>query len=478
MIFGMMAALIAERGFQVIIQSVRGTSGSGGDIQPMRQEKADGADTLNWIRKQDWFADKLFTFGSSYLGNVQWAMACEAPDLIDALVLSVTLSNFSDELVSFGGFTQAGTLSWTQTELMMTEPGAKLQRPKPDSLDHAQKHLPLGTMDQAAFGKTVSWWQEWINHSNPNDPWWDAYDFSAAVKTLEVPTIMIGGWRDIFLPFQVRDFETRQAAGREAWLTIGPWAHASAGGMVEALRQAITTFTALKDGQQARENDRVRLYLQGADIWREFPSWPPPEAKSLCFHLCADKQLSLSPATEEGAFTDYVYDPANPTPAIHGPILMGGKKDRDMKELESRDDTVYFTSEALDRDLDVIGPVKADLSIHSDCEHTDFYVCLCDLDKKGRSLQVLDGYLRLRPEQPQADESGVRHITIECWPTAYRFKLGHKLRLIVASGAHPRYARNLGTGEALATATRMVVAHQKILHNSEHGSSLSLLYVD
>ena len=347
--------------------------------------------------------------------------------------------------------------------------------PRPAKLDHLYGHLPLGTLDVAAFGKPVSWWRDWINHDDPDDPWWRAIDHSAAVTSLEAPATMVAGWQDVFLPFQVRDFEARQAAGRDAWLTVGPWSHAAPGGMVEGVRQAIILFSAVVAGRSPYpDRDRVRVYLQGAGAWRDYPSWPPPSSKPLSFHLRAGGRLELSaPAGDEGS-TAYVYDPADPTPAFHGPMVMGGAKLRDMTSLETRDDSISFTGAPLDRDVDAIGPVKVELSVRSDRKHTDFYACLCDVDARGRPSQVVDGYLRLRPGRPDADASGVRRITIECWPTAYRFKRGHSIRLIVASGAHPRYARNLGTGEPLATATRMVSAHQQILHGAEHGSSVSL----
>ncbi len=475
-IFGMMAALIAERGFQVVLQSVRGTAGSGGQLNPMRKESTDGADTLAWIKRQPWFTGRIFAFGGSYLGNAVWAMAREAGDEIDGAALSMTLSNFRDELHGSGGFTQAGTLAWTQTELIMSVPGQKMKRPKPGSLDHAHRHLPVGAIDQAAFGQTVSWWQEWVNHEDPDDPWWKEIDHSAAVSALRAPVAMTAGWQDIFLPFQLRDFEARQAAGQPAWITIGPWGHAALGGMVDGLRQAITLFKSLTLREHPYLNrSRVRLYLQGAGEWRDYPSWPPMNGRPLQFYLRAGGRLDVAqPGAEEG-LTRYVYDPFDPTPSVHGPMVMGGGKVRDMSALESRSDTVLFTSDPLERDIDVVGPVTVNLAIRSDREHTDFYVCFSDVDAKGRSMQVLDGYLRLRPGRPQADASGVRHITIDCWPTAYRFKRGHKVRLIIASGAHPRYARNLGTGEPIATATNMVPAHQEILHDLHHLSSISLL---
>src|SRR5690349_10395709 len=45
--------LLAERGLQVVIQSVRGTFGSGGEFAPF-DERRDGLTTLQWLREQPW----------------------------------------------------------------------------------------------------------------------------------------------------------------------------------------------------------------------------------------------------------------------------------------------------------------------------------------------------------------------------------------------------------------------------------------
>jgi hypothetical protein len=65
-------------------------------------------------------------------------------------------------------------------------------------------------------------------------------------------------------------------------------------------------------------------------------------------------------------------------------------------------------------------------------------------------------------------------VDLPLWPTAYRFRAGHRLRLQVSSGAHPRWSRNPGTGEPLATATRLVAAEQTIYRDSAHPSALVL----
>jgi hypothetical protein len=54
-------------------------------------------------------------------------------------------------------------------------------------------------------------------------------------------------------------------------------------------------------------------------------------------------------------------------------------------------------------------------------------------------------------------------VELALWPTAYRWRAGHRIRLQIAGGAHPRYARNLGGGDALGTATRLVPVDHEVV---------------
>jgi putative CocE/NonD family hydrolase len=220
--------------------------------------------------------------------------------------------------------------------------------------------------------------------------------------------------------------------------------------------------------------ERVRLYLQGAGEWRTYPSWPPPGAVERQYYLQPAGGLAGTPSTREAAPALYVYDPADPTPALHGARLSGGKGPPDMTSIEARRDTISFTSPPLDAALDVIGPVTATMRLRCDREYFDLFLIVCDVDEGGRPLHVSDGYLRITPGLFPPDADGVREVHLSCWPTAYRLKAGHRVRLIVASGAHPRYARNLGTGEPLAQATAMVPASIEIFHDARRPSSFSL----
>jgi putative CocE/NonD family hydrolase len=469
------ASLLAERGLTVVVQSVRGTSGSGGTFDPVRQERDDGLDTVAWIRAQPWFGGKLFLFGGSYLGIVIWAIACEAPDKVDGAAITVTPSNISENILEGGGFAQGTWMGWSQMMKTVHTVKASGNPAAMTKLDQFQMHLPLGSMDQQAMGGTASWWQDWLRHGdNGNDSYWQAMDFSAGVTALRSPVYMVTGWQDLFLPQQLRDFEARQAAGLDTWLLVGPWSHGGPGGLFGMQKACFAFLAALNTGDAPlRGQGRVRIYVQGAKEWRDYPSWPPPDLKPVTLHLRVGGRLDVAaPAGDEGAVR-YVYDPADPTPGIYGPTTTPGKT-RDMSALERRTDVVSFTSAPLDAALEVIGPVSVELAVRSDRDHTDFYVCLCDVDAKGRPIHVADGYLRLRPGLPLADASGVRRISIDCWPTAYRFRQGDRLRLLVASGAFPRYARNLGTGEPLATGVAMLSAQQEILLGAAYNPAIRL----
>jgi predicted acyl esterase len=102
-----MARPLAERGFQVLIQSTRGGFGSGGTFDPMRQERADGLDTLAWVVKQPWFGGSIVLVGLSYLGYVQWAVADRLPPEVKAMVPQVDVRgrsyNVCDGLTSLSG---------------------------------------------------------------------------------------------------------------------------------------------------------------------------------------------------------------------------------------------------------------------------------------------------------------------------------------------------------------------------------------
>jgi putative CocE/NonD family hydrolase len=480
--------LFAERGMQVVVQSCRGTHGSQGTFRPFFDEQNDGQDTVEWIARQPWFTGDLALWGVSYLGNTAWAVTnSSARNRVKAIGLHVTLTNFRDRTFAFDGFTLEASIGWTLTMVNvirtsgMSVVSTMLNARKTRSLTQpAMVTIPLRKADRVLTPQGVSWWQDWMDHAEPHDPWWDAVDYGQAAAS-NPPTVMTAGWYDIFLPWQLRDFMAAQRAGRDVRIVIGPWMHAAPAGAAESLRQSIALFQEQfgigfhKSGQAASQ-PRVRLFLLGADEWREYPSWPIPNSVERTYYLQAGGALASSaPASETTSTFDY--DPSQPTPSFYGATLEGRSGSGDMAELERRSDVLIFSSEPLTADLDVIGPISGEIFLRSNTEHTDLYLCLCDVTPSSRSSNVCDGYIRLRPDlaaagRAMADGGHARQVRVEFWPTAYRFRRGHRIRAIVSSGAHPRYARNPGSGEPLGDACTMVIAHQEVLHGPQHPSAI------
>jgi len=122
----------------------------------------------------------------------------------------------------------------------------------------------------------------------------------------------------------------------------------------------------------------------------------------------------------------------------------------------------------------VVGPLKATLYIRADIEHIDLFVRLCDVTPRGRSINVSDGIVRLRPADFAARTGGALEVHVSLWPTATTFKAGHRLRLQVSSGAHPMYARNLCTGEPLASGAQTSKATIDVLSDPRHPSAIEV----
>ena len=472
------ARMLAERGFQVVLQSVRGTAGSGGEFDPFAQERADGLATIDWLERQPWFHGNLLLFGASYLGYTQWAVAADAGERVRAMHVTMSSARFRDQIYPGDSYALEATLSWSARMARFTG------RPLRDTVNDlrgdrrvaaALRRLPLAEADLVATGRRIPYFQEWLEHGKPGDPYWAVErDHDARRAEVTAPAAMVAGWQDVFLPWQLEDFQALAAAGREPHITIGPWTHADPRGAGVAVREAITWFTAqIKGDRDAMRGGPVRLYLQQADEWRDYASWPPPGATRTRWHLHRHGGLSTEPP-EVSSPSRFRYDPADPTPSVGGPLLGPRAGRYDQRALESRPDVLVFTGEPLAAPMDVIGPVRAVIHLRSQSEHADVFVRLCDVDPAGRSTNVCDGIQRIIPDRFPAGPDGVREVTVELWPTAYRFAAGHRVRVQVSGGAHPRFARNPGTGEPLGAATRLVTTAQEVFHDPARPSAVIL----
>jgi putative CocE/NonD family hydrolase len=471
-----LAKTMAAQGFHVVVQSCRGTHDSGGVFEPMRHERDDGLDTLAWLRRQAWYSRQLCTFGPSYVGFVQWALAAEAGADLKAMATIVTAADFQDSTYAGGAFSLDTVLTWAA--LLSAQRGpwlssfVEVSRGQP-RLRRGLSHLPLREADLIATGAEVPFVRDWL--ARPGAEYWAERGHAVRRADVTAPVLMVGGWHDIFLPWQIDDYATLRAAGARPRLTIGPWTHGSFGLMRHSVSESVAWFRAHTGDGECAAHDPVRVHVGGANEWWEFDEWPPAGARTRDRFLLADGALGARPGRPDATPARFRYDPADPTPAVGGPRLIAKTAGRrDNRVLEARPDVLTFTSEPLGEPLTALGPVTATIHTRAGGEHFDVFVRLCDVTPDGRSWNICDGLVRVSPGQFPADADGVRPVRIDLWPTAYRFRAGHRVRVQVSGGAHPRFARNTGTGEPIATATRLLPVEVEVLTDARHPSAVHL----
>ncbi|WP_082135644.1 CocE/NonD family hydrolase [Mycobacterium sp. EPa45] len=457
------ARLYAARGYHVLFQSVRGTFGSGGVFVPMIHEADDAADTVVWLRRQSWFTGTFATIGPSYLGFTQWALLSDPPPELVAAVITVGPHDFHASSWGTGSFSLKDFLGWADSIAHQEEALVRqvvLQPRAQRKLDQATLGLPLGTAGRELLGTSSPWYESWLDHPDGDDSFWDSLRMTTALERCEIPVLLIGGWQDLFLEQTLEQYRQLRDRGIDVAMTVGPWTHAdmtlkAAGATAAETLHWLGAHLAGISTQTRRSP--VRVYV-GHHGWLDLPDWPPATGKGLLY-LQPGGRLAAAPPPADAAPSTFRYDPADPTPTVGGRLLSRRSGYRNDAPLAERADVLSFTSGPLDADLYVLGEPVIELAHHADIDHVDVFVRISEVDDRGRSRNVSDGYRRL-----SAPAQGP--IRIELDAIAHRFAVGTQIRVLIAGGSHPRYARNLGTGEPVLTGRRMIPS----LHTVHHGS--------
>ncbi len=481
------AQLLAERGYHVLLQSVRGTFGSGGEFEPMRHEITDGQDTVAWLREQPWFEGRLATFGASYLGFVQWALAMDPPPELVAAVVHVGPHDFSRTAFRNGVFDLYNYVAWSDLVLNQENAGMARTMARTVTADRRLRpvlsRLPVATGFRELLGREPTWAERWLEHPRAADPFWAPMQCAPALDRITVPVLVVGGWHDLFIEQALEQYRTLSGRGVPARLVVGPWTHldiGSQGGvaMTESLAWLDRYAGPGRTGPRApARSEAVRIWVGGAGAgeWRETRTWPPPGAAAQRWYLGAHGSLSRAapgsgiPSGSGVPAAGFRYDPADPTPSPGGATMSVYAGSRDNRAVERRPDVLVFSSEPLAEPAEVIGEVAAELSVTRDNPYADLFVRLCDVDPRGRSRNVCDGIVRLTAADPLTGT-----VRVSLLGAAHRFGPGHRIRLQVAGGAHPRFARNPGNGLLDAPAVGLVPTRYEIGLDAARPSALIL----
>ena len=453
-----------------MLQAVRGTDGSGGE-QSFFAERADGRATADWLTTQSWWDGRLGTYGSSYMGFTQWALASTAPPYLQAMVISLSSTHSSWYLGD--AIALELMINWDLSALNFLHPerGGFGMDIEPDAVERKQRmlaeafnHLPVGDAILHVAGENHPLFEQQIAHPSSDDAHWAPFDFASSFGEWNVPTLLIDGWFDAPLPGVCDDFVALRSCGTPTALRIGGGGHLDGGG--EGAAEATLSWY---ERHLLGETDGpamapVSVHVQGdGGTWKTFDEWPPP-TRPMRWYLQEDGGLSTDAPAVGRSSSTYRFDPADPTPSLGGTGLMTGGS-VDQSSLEARADVLVFTSDPLDAPLEVIGPVDTELVVSSSLDHTDFFVRLCDVDPDGRSVNVCDTLQRFAPRSIERADDGAFAAVVHLWPAGHRFAVGHQLRIQVSSGAHPVYRAQPRHRGAPATATELRVADQVVHHD-------------
>ncbi|MFJ9315534.1 CocE/NonD family hydrolase [Pimelobacter simplex] len=465
-------------GFAAVCQDTRGRFGSHGDWAPImwEQEALDAYDTVEWVARQEWCDGRVVLAGTSYGGIVSFLGAAQQPPSLAGVAAAMVTSGSRDLRELGGAMRLEQVVSWLlymAADWMGRHPGeidpetvatltALLRDPEPALTALPLVEGPLGRLRGFPIDVPAL-----LAGEVATTPEWDA-------ASVTVPVFVTTGWFDVFSSATVDAFRDAVSARPDLphRLVVGPWAHtgplphhtaernygiaaSAAAAALPAQQLAFFAGTA-----EAEAHHEVRYFLMGADAWRTADAWPPRAAQARVLHLGAGV-LDDAPAPP-GAVGSYRYDPLDPVPSRGGRVIHLGRSTPgpiDLSRQVGRGDVLSFVTPELDEPWDVVGGVRADLTVSIDQPDTDLVARLVDVWPDGRVYPVAEGVVRLSHALQRPADGSPAPVRIDLGYTAQRFGTGHRLGLLVTGSAFPHLDRNLNTGgSASTTADARVVA--------------------
>lgn len=322
----------------------------------------------------------------------------------------------------------------------------------------------------------------------------------ARCQSIHAPALLVTGWYDWGLNDALATWKLLRVEGEarlrdQHRLIITPHAHTTLGYHEGADRhpelQLVPSISnhsgVLLSWYQAVQEKKlgdwpaVTYYLMGANEWRSADDWPVPGYRERAFYLASRGRLSADKPTDADSESDsFEYDPHHPTPTVGGSLVsfLYPVGSVDVSEVQRRSDVLVYSTEPLDADLDVVGPVKVILFASTSAVDTDFSARLSDVHPDGRSIQLQNGVLRARYRNLVSEllhPGEIYRFEIDLWATAHRFKAGHRVRVDVASADFPRFDRNVNRGGAPG---EPCVARQRVFRTATYPSHLLVCTVE
>lgn len=502
-------------GYAVAVQDCRGTGNSQGKYFPWRDDAADGYDFIEWIAGQEWSTGKIGAMGSSNLGSVQFQYASECPPHLTTICPCGTSNHVP--FFRHGIMNLAGASIWylQQADRAVKRPDLApetreiLQKRIDDikaDMDKQYRWLPLKDVPLAHMEETgiQPFYNEWLSHAG--EPWyWTDMKLPAPIRNIKVPVLLLTFWydhlaKDILDAYHELKNHGTRIVQDNLHLYIGPW----------------RKYPGIESGETDEwDNGRTQtdILIEWFDYWlkgimtpiMEKPpvfyhtmgevkyyygeTWPLPQTKFTPYYFASEKgansadgdgRLQMEIPTDGKAFDEYDYDPADPVPCRSGIVISPGDSLRQSQEVvECRNDVLVYSTDVLEKNVTVVGPIEVNLWAASSAMDTDFTAKLVDVREDGSTYNITEGIIRCRFREGLDRAKPLIPGAIYCYQinmggTGMVFQKGHKIRVEIASNNFPKHDRNMNTGHAIGEDAEGIVAHQTIYHDADHPSYIML----
>jgi putative CocE/NonD family hydrolase len=450
------ATWFAARGYAVVVNDVRGRYASEGVWRFLLDDPNDGYDLLQWIGRQPWSNGKVGTFGTSYVGGTQHALAITRPPQLACMIPVDSVSNTGIAGIRHMGAFELRFMNWIFTIGAPNARAALADSALRKALEENGRLMPQHLLQLPIRANTTPlqqvpeyerWLIEAMRHGD-YDSYWKQPGYSVIDnidRYADIPVYHVTGWYDSWCRQNVLNWQalypTKKAPQK---LIIGPWTHGGQGrnvaGELEFPAEAALAFNDwrlrwfdrwLKNVDNSVDREKpVRLFIMGGGdghksstgrlrhggYWRDEDTFPLRRTQFTHFYLHPEGRLvGECPTAPPSQFR---FDPFHPVPTIGGNLSSvgglldaGGFDQRARKEtlyagdqlpLSERRDVLVFQTEPLSEDVEVTGPVKVKLYVSSSAVDTDFTAKLIDVYPRnsnyplGFDLNIGDSIRRMR----------------------------------------------------------------------------------
>lgn len=532
------ALAAVKRGYAYVVQNERGRYFSEGEWDILGVPLTDGYDAFTWMKNQPWSNGKIGTLGCS--STAEWQMAVAALD--HPSHAAMVPQGFGAGVGRVGDINEQGNwyrggaeqmlfFSWlygvehdkfkpripagaTQEDLIRISRFYDLAPENPPvDMAEALQHLPIQDILKNINGKHEIF--DKMIRRKPNDEDWFKGGLYHDNMDIGVPSFWFASWYDVSITPNIALFNhvRNNAKDKEIrdnqYLVIAPTLHCA---YTRATENTIVGERSVGDARlnydeqiyawfdmwlKGEKNDfkektpRVQYYTMGSNKWQASETWPPENAKPTTFYLNSDGQANsaygdgvLSTQKADSDNPDgFTYDPMVPVPSYGGNVCCTGNAVKggayDQQQMETRNDILVYTSDVLDKGVEVSGFIESTLYVSSDAKDTDFTIKLIDVYPDGRAYNLDETIQRVRyregyDKEVFMEKGKVYKVDLTPMSTSNYFKKGHRIRIEVSSSNFPRFARNLNTGGNNYDEKVGVVAHNKVHHSKEYPSQITL----